>query len=992
VNLASRIKDATPSGAIYVGPSTWEHTRRDFEFRTLQPMRFKGTESTVPVRALASKHEQQHRSRPVVGERSMLTRMVGREDELQAIRARLAALAGGEGGIVAVIGEAGLGKSRLVSEATSLPELAGTRFLTGRSLSMGEGLSFHPFIDLLREWAGIDETDDDAVAHDKLAAAVTETLPDKRAEIFPFVARLMGIRVSGADAERLEDVDAEGMERLIARAVRELLEALTAERPLLLFFEDLHWADLSSIGLLLGLFPVTKRSPLLIVTAFRPAHETTSDRVLATARDRFAEQLLELPLGPLDASQCATLLRNLIRVDDRPSRTQRLVLSRAEGNPFFIEEVVRSLVDLGAIEQTAEGLRVTERIEDVEVPGTVQEVVMARVDRLPDHVRSILQIASVIGRTFPARILATVVPDANQLDYAIGTLKRRQLLENSRTGDEAGYAFSHALAQDTVYESTLRKTRRTLHAEVAAAIERVFADRLSDYFGMLAYHYGRAQDLEKAGEYLVKAGDESERSAASNEALAYFRDAAKVYQQVHGDGGDPTTKALFEKKIGLAYLNRGDLEEALEHFDGALTLYGQQDPTGSLDTYRRLVLDLSAILYHVYVRRGRPRRTQPDESTLETIEIRFHKGKAQSTTAPQGYFLSMLRGIRAINGVDPSAIEQASGIYAASAALFAYSGISFGVSARLLPIAKRLVGNVRDELGYRTMAFLHDYLAGSWQTAQEIDDSLLDEGLRRGILWEINTYLGLVCEQKIGTGDFQEAATLIDRIARIGDDYGYDFVLGNVYFMSAFLAQQCGETADALRHIDRYHRQFTLEALNLLALGQRARIAHAAGDVVAAEAACDEAQDLAGRLGQQAAPYHIAPYRIARFLLDVDALEHADRPGAAEVRAARQSGRAAVRIAGRIARERPEALKLMGRYFAVQGKARKARAWYGRAMQEAQRMGARPELARIYLEAAERIGTINGVATDELRARGTALSEDLARTNGTVAEVLAQSA
>jgi class 3 adenylate cyclase/tetratricopeptide (TPR) repeat protein len=985
VNVASRLKDVATLRQILVGPQTWAETKHVFTFRE-HVCDLKGISSSYLAHEVLSDRPQLHRTATDRPARTLFSEMVGRDHELAVLRERIARVVDGQGGIVSIVAEAGLGKSRLIAEAMRLPQMAKTQPLMARAISMGGSLAFHPFIDLLRQWAGIAEEDPESTVQEKLAAALRTVLGERTAELYPFVATLMGVRLDGPDAERLAGIDAEGLEKLITRSLRELLIAGAARRPLVLVFEDAHWADLSSVQLLLTLLPLARAHPILFVIACRPDHEQTTRRLLTALRERLALLHTEIPLRRLDDHECVRLLRNLIRHDDRPHTTRKVILSRADGNPFFIEEVVRSLIDEGVIVRADDGLHVTERIDRSEVPGTIREVVMARVDRLPTDPRLVLQLGSVIGRTFPARLLAQVAGEVPALDFALAQLVHRDLLEETRLGEEASYAFKHALAQETIYESILRRTRRDVHAKVARAIERLFSERLSDYFGMLAYHYGRAEDLERAGDYLQKAGDEAVRAAASSEALAYFIEAARVFDLLYGERGDAQSRAQLQKKIGLAHLNKGDLPAALEHFDRALAHLGEREPATSIQTVRRLAADLGAILFHVYLRGGRPRQRPPDARTREAIEIRFHKGKAQSTSAPQGYFLGMLRGIRALGQVDPQTVEQACGIYAASAALFAYSGISFDVSARLLPLSRRLAHNLRDELGYRTMAFLHHYLRGDWSDQHTIPDELLDEGLRYGVFWEINTYLGLDCERRICQGRFAEARALIARIARIGDEYGYDFVRGNEYFMTAYLHLEERDLAAAREALERYYADRSEEALHLLALGTRCEIETLAGDFAAARAASDDAEAIARRLGQQVAPYHVAPHRLSRWLLALS------EPGSAvdgrDPRALARRARTALRVAGKIARERPEAMRLMARQQWERGLRRSALRWWTRALGVAEQLDARPETIRICCEAAERLRAVDGALVAgldaaALEARAARVRTELAALGGT---------
>ena len=597
VNVASRLKDTAGSMAIYVGAETYRETSHEFAFRKLPPLVVKGKAEPLTAYEVLSERERVYRLLP--SERMVSSALVGRDRDLGELRTAMRGVMEGRGAIVSVVGDAGIGKSRLLVEAADLPEFKQATVLQGRSLSMGSSLRFHPFVDLLRQWAAVAEDDDEPAAAARVEAAVAQVLPDVAADVFPFIATLMGLRLGGAHAQRVAGIEPEGMEALIRKSMRELVQAIAASRPLALLFEDLHWADQSSVQLLESLLRLVGESRVLFVHVFRPDHDTTR-RLLRTSRERFGEQHREIMLEPLAALDCDLLVRNLLRSDDLPHAVSARVAQRAEGNPFYIEEVIRSWIDKGVVESAGGRLRITEQVHSVVIPGTVQEVIMARVDRLPDDTRRLLQTASVIGRSIYHRVLADVIGPDVDFDADVAYLKERQILFERRSrrtaavrrqtlAEELEFVFKHALVQETVYQSILQRTRKELHRRVAQSIERLFADRLADFFGMLAYHYSQAAELEKAEEYLFKAGDEAARSAASSEALHHFREASRLYLLIHGDAGDPKKRVLLEKSIAMALHNTGNLRESIEHFDRALSHLGDVVPRSRASTLAEFV-------------------------------------------------------------------------------------------------------------------------------------------------------------------------------------------------------------------------------------------------------------------------------------------------------------------------------------------------------------------------------------------------------------------
>jgi len=955
VNLASRLKDASPTGEIWVGPQTYSDARLDIDFAPVKPITLKGIEQPVRPYRVTSVRARRYRARSASAERGLFSDLVGRDAEVGALQARFAALAQGDGWIVSVMGEAGLGKSRLVHDAIGPGARSDLTLLEGRSLAMGANLRFHPFVDLLHQWAGITEEDTPDDAAEKLERAVMAALGDRSADAFPFIATLAGVRLDGVHAARLKDIEGDALERLIAKHVRDLLVALAAVRPCVVVMEDLHWADQSSTKLLLSLLPLARERPILFVLAYRPDYARTSGAVQQEITGRLASEHTMLRLAPLDGRQCIQLLHNLLSSQDQPHPAWTRILAKADGNPFFIEEVIRSLIDQEAIVRTPQGYQVTDRIESVVVPATIQEVIMARVDRLPDNARQILQLASVIGRQAPYRILRAVAPDAEQLTLGLAFLQRSQLLEEDRSGDEIVWAFTHALAQETVYESILLRTRKAAHLRVAEAIEALFAQRLRDVHGQLAYHYSRGEHLEKAEEYLFKAGEDAARSAASEEALTLFREASRLFIARHGDGGDPRKKALLEKNIALALLNRGDLSESIAHFDRALEYFGERVPKTAAQSYSRFVMDFIAVVGQLYVGLKRPRRVDDWERERHVWQVLFNRGRAQITSDPTRLFFDTVAGFRQLNRIDASRIDQAGALYASCASMFCYSGISFAVSRRALAIAKGLIrpDSVQDRFTCAAMEFTQDYLEGHWERGHVVDDALVDEALRYGQLWDANTYLGLRCDQVLRRGEFAAARTLLDRLGHLRDDYGYAFAGANLEGMQAVLCVEARQLPAALAAIEDYLAGRHEDALRTFGLGTKAKIQMLLGDLDGAAQSLVAAASIVDR-SIAVPPWHRSAYAAARLRQLAMRAEAGDPPAAGQ---AKQAVRYGERVAAMAAMQCTEIHQLVGRLHMALGRRKAALAAFRRSLDAGTALGAEPEMARTYAELARGLGS-----------------------------------
>jgi len=505
--------------------------------------------------------------------------MVGRDKELDRLQLQVMKVINGEGSVVNVIGEAGIGKSRLVAELISSELIKKMTLIEGRAISIGRNLSFHLIINFLKEWTRIGESDSEEVSLSKIEVAIRQVDPEGIYEALPFVATLMGMRLSGRYAERVKGIEGEALEKLILKSVRDLLSKATGLTPLVIVAEDLHWADTSSIELLEALFHLVEKQRILFINVFRPNHKETGGRIVETIEEKLPGYYTEIKLEPLDERMGEALIRNMINIRGFKHAMIEKIVERSGGNPFFIEEVVRSFIDGGAVVIKDGIFEVTEKINKMVVPHTIYDVLMARIDRLEEKTRNLLKVASVIGRSFFYRILVEVTKAIQEIDEKLSYLEEIQLIRKSRRIEELEYIFKHALAQEAAYESLLKEKRKELHHKIADCIENVFKERLHEFYGMLAYHYSRAEFEEKSEHYLIKAGEEALKTSASREALYYYKEALNLYKSKCDEAIDPDRIAIFEKNIALALYNKGQCTEAIEYFDKVLSYYGVNSPT-----------------------------------------------------------------------------------------------------------------------------------------------------------------------------------------------------------------------------------------------------------------------------------------------------------------------------------------------------------------------------------------------------------------------------
>jgi class 3 adenylate cyclase/tetratricopeptide (TPR) repeat protein len=575
--MARRMQTAAEPGTVLVTEDTHRLVTKLFETEALAPIQVKGKAGEVPIYQVLAARELEGKPRGVEGLESPL---VGREDELAALRHAVEDLRAGVGGIVTLVGEAGLGKSRLVAELRKdlpLPESPSQSplgWLEGRCLSYGKSTAYLPWLDVMRGLLGIAGEHTPSDAGELLCKRLQALCPDNADDVYPYLARLLSLPVRPEEEGALQSLEGESLKAHTFRAIRLLIECTASQQPLVLVCEDLQWADPTSIELLEQTLSLTDRTALLLICVLRPVREHGCWRIREQAARAYSHRHTDIPLGPLAESESEALLSNLLQMKEAVRGFRERVLSHAEGNPFFVEEILRSLIDSGAIvrDQASGDWRATEDLLDMPIPETLQGVLMARIDQLPEGTRSVLQTASVIGRIVPHRLLQAVAGDGPRLTAHLLRLQREQMIRERARLPEVEYIFKHHLTEEAAYQSMLRSQRRLLHRQVAEALEERFSERIEEQLGLLAHHWERAEDLEKAVDYLFQAGERARRLGASVEAIDFHQSAL---QKATGLKLSEDTVGLgrIHEGLGDVYLlNLSRPSDALHHYESFLGL------------------------------------------------------------------------------------------------------------------------------------------------------------------------------------------------------------------------------------------------------------------------------------------------------------------------------------------------------------------------------------------------------------------------------------
>ncbi len=569
-NLAARMEQTAIPGSVQISEHTHKLVAPLFEFEPLGEIAVKGKGQPVRAFRVLRRKQSPGRTRGLAGLESPL---VGRGKEMGVLRAALADLDAGRGGIVCLIGEAGLGKSRLIEEAKRdglAGGVHGRPWITGRGISYDMGRPYAVTQQLLRDLTGVLEGDSEAAARAKIERALEPVASEDRGDVAAAIEMLLGV----GEQSELTILEGEALKRKLLAAVEKAVAAVAGKGGLTLVLDDLHWADDASVEMVLHLFRLANRSPVLFLCAFRPHRHSAGWRVKLGAETDYPHRYQEVQLAPLTTEDSDHLVSSLLEIADLPASVREIILRKAEGNPFFVEEVIRTLMEEEVLVRSQDGAHwvAARPIEEIVIPDNLQALLVSRIDRLAEEVRSTLQYAAVIGRSFHLQVLELVTQMHDQLDEHLNVLQRVELIREVARLPEVEYVFRHELTRDAAYKTILRRQRRQFHRQVGEALERLYPTRLEEFASRLAHHFDQAGDDEKALRYSRLAGDAAARLYANVEAIEHY---SKAIQLARKQGAPRDGLRHLYLSRGRAYEVSGRYDEALENYQ-ELEVIGRQ--------------------------------------------------------------------------------------------------------------------------------------------------------------------------------------------------------------------------------------------------------------------------------------------------------------------------------------------------------------------------------------------------------------------------------
>jgi class 3 adenylate cyclase/tetratricopeptide (TPR) repeat protein len=569
INLASRLSGLAKEGEILVSPHTYRQAEGYFTFEALEPTTVKGKTEPVQFYKVISQKQVPVTTHRLSGVRADL---IGRKVELTELREAVEHLETGKGGIFSICGDAGTGKSRLVEDFKASLDLEKIQWLEGHAYAYARNIPYFPLIDLLNRVFKIEEGDSKDEVRQKVESGLAELVGKKEGTI-PYIGGLYSLSYS-----EIEAVSPEFWKARLRDAVQMIIPALSRRAPTIFFLEDLHWADSSFVELLRHVL-IEVRQPAIVLCAYRPVFS-----LFSTEQARSMTKVYhEIRLQDLSSSEAQGMLESLLKTESIPSDLRGFVQDKAEGNPFYLEELVNSLIETETLIRDNGSWKVTRSITETDISSTINGVISGRLDRLEKETKRVLQEASVIGRSFFYEILKRVTTLKQDIDGFLRGLERLDIIRTRSLQPDLEYMFKHNLTQEVVYNSLLKKERQEAHERIALVMEQLFSDRLPEYCETLAFHFKQGGSTLKAVDYLIKSGEKSLKRYAVEESHQYFEEAfdlltAKSDRTREEDG----LLIGLLIKWALVFYYRGDFK-GLTDF-----LYAHQDLAETLDDKAKL--------------------------------------------------------------------------------------------------------------------------------------------------------------------------------------------------------------------------------------------------------------------------------------------------------------------------------------------------------------------------------------------------------------------
>lgn len=884
INMAARLMSKAGWDEIFISKRTQERASAFFDLESKGELQVKGKTVPIPTFMVLGRRSEVGQTRGLEAGESPLT---GRDAVIAKVVSSIDTVMKGRGQIVSIIGDSGLGKSRTVREVRkALKDREGAdkiRIIEGQSLSFSESVSYWLVAQILFGALGLADEANAEEVMSSLWEKGEELLGKETArEAIPFIANILDLPLEGDWAKWVLELDPKARQKQSFWAVREFMCAMAKQQPMLVILDDMHWADEASLALVEDMLSVTDRAPLMFVLVFREMRDKGAWRLRDKADSTYAHRYTQIELKPLTQDESADLLGKLLPGAEIDAEDVEEILDKAAGNPFYLEEVVRALIDSGAVvpDATEPGQwEVTAEIDNIAVPDSLHSAIVSRIDRLTEDARQGLQAASVIGRRFELEVFRGLAGAQSELELLLAQLERTGMIR-PMSQPESMYNFHDALVQEVAYDSLLVQRRQEFHRRVGEILETIFAENIGQHAEMLAYHYSRSDNLEKAITYLDLAGEKAQAEFANETALRYYNELIKLLgddesrwekrfellnqrQSVYGLlARQQEREADLKEMVALAekYNNEvlrsdalcamsdllqwtGRYDEAVKIADEALALKeAQQDKIGQ-----------SAALHQIGVVNYYRGNYEPAKDALEKAAEFRHEANDAAAESWSELYLTMIHLVSgnygdawSHNDAALAAAEQRGdwmlmGIHLNNGGRIAIRMGEYERALEMLAQSLEMRGRVGDRVGQGftlwSMGLAHTYLAQYDEAEKALRESLqIRQAINdeRGVSYCYQT-LGLVA---LGRSDLQRAETYFGQARDLYEKLSLkgELITDLSYLGQVYLAM--GRHEDALtisqQAIDKLSEHKNVEEVQQVYLNHY-RVLQACGDSSCAE-------------------------------------------------------------------------------------------------------------------------------------------------------------
>jgi len=793
INLASRLADVARPNEILVGPETYRQAFGFFNFDIKPSMRIKGKSHPISVYAVRNEKD-----RPMAGQRklNLYAEHIGRQAEVNQLIAAMKDLEDGRGAIISIIGEAGTGKSRLISEFEKALADQRINWITGYAFAHTQQVPYFPLTGMVRRWLALDGLATGQEMSKGIIRRIGELL-GPHAEEIPIIQGLLGQEVQATAGMSPEE-----WRKRLKSAMLHLLSAIARQAPTVFCMEDIHWADAASFKLFKDII-YNFKDPAILIGTTRPHASLFTSHELETIASIYSE----IHLGELSPTETEEMMKSMLDGESLPEDLFRLIQQRAEGNPFYLEELLNALVDSNALEFSDGRWQMNREFKETDIPSTIHGVIASRVDQLDPKDKRILQEAAVIGRAFLYDLLKRISVHGDSVDASLYRLERAGLIQPRALLPEMEFMFKHALIQEVSYGSLLRRERQRVHERIGRTIERIYHDRIAEFDETLAIHFQKSIATDKATDYLIRSGTKALRRCALDESDQYFKTAKAMLEQQHLATPE-TKKRLLDVVNHWAFvfyykgLNR-QLLELLEHQQNLLENLNDPVREGFHWAWH------GCALWH------RHRFAEAYDSLTRALELGEKADHANligyaSTwlswpCVELGRFDEAIENSERAEALFVDGIVKDTYIYFNGLLARGYAYWQSGDAQRTATIGRRLIKFGQHHGDVRSLVSGHCCLG--WQDLIKGDIDGAMARFRQAMEISVDPWYSqfprlALCYGAISNGKIQDALPLLDQLIAFSDDNGAEFVGEPARFFKGLASITNGQINDSLKTME----------------------------------------------------------------------------------------------------------------------------------------------------------------------------------------------